>query len=278
MRARKIIFSLCCVGLLSACASATVDGLRKEAFSIAGQAGFQPLKLQSSFFGLSGFFKQGVNSDAPVVYIEGDGFAWIDRYTVSRNPTPRNPLALKLATQDTSPTVFYLARPCQYVDLGKEPNCHHAYWTQARFAKEVIEAFDQALTHIKKETKSKGFHLVGFSGGGAVATLLASQRTDIHSVRTIAGNLDHVSLNRHQNVSPLTGSLNPMNSVQDIQHIPQIHYAGSEDTVVPQWVAANFVHASQNPACVKTYVISGAEHISGWQQVWGRLHRQIPEC
>lgn len=36
------------------------------------------------------------------VYIEGDGLAWITRSRVSDNPTPLNPLALKLMVQDSS--------------------------------------------------------------------------------------------------------------------------------------------------------------------------------
>ena len=35
-----------------------------------------------------------------VIYIEGDGLAWLDRTTVSANPTPQQPVALRLALAD----------------------------------------------------------------------------------------------------------------------------------------------------------------------------------
>ncbi|WP_167730690.1 alpha/beta hydrolase [Terasakiella sp. SH-1] len=278
MKVLKIISAICLFAVLSACASGDISTRRTEAYSIAYKAGFSPFKLRSQLFGFNGFYKQGKESRYPVVYIEGDGFAWIDRYTISPNPTPRNPLALKLAVQDSGTTIFYLARPCQYVDLKKEPYCKNAYWTNARFAAEVIDSFDQAFTLIKKKTKNEGFHLVGFSGGGAIATLLAAKRTDIKSIRTIAGNLDHVSLNAYRKVSALNGSLNPMNIVGDIQAIPQIHYSGSEDKVVPQWIATNFLRKANNANCMSTHLVSGAAHMQGWEEAWSLLHRQYPEC
>lgn len=278
MKAGKIILSVCLIGLLSACASTSVDTRRQDAFSIARQAGLQPFQLRSRSFGLSGFYKTGTDTSNPVVYVEGDGFAWVDRYTISNNPTPRNPLALKLAARDTSSTVFYLARPCQYVDLRNEPKCSNAYWTNARFAQNVIESFDDALNTIKKKTKNEGFHLVGFSGGGAIVTLLAAKRNDIKSIRTVAGNLDHVTLNRQRKVSQLSRSLNPMDIAKNIQDIPQIHYAGSADKIIPQWVANSFARAAGTSSCVSTRVISGATHMAGWERSWGNLHLKVPQC
>ena len=262
---------------LSACAALNVDTRRQEAVAIAQKAGFQPFKISTGVFGLAGFHKTGTGGGA-VLYIEGDGFAWIDRYTISGNPTPKNPLALKLAVLDTAPNVFYLARPCQYVDFATEPNCGNAYWTHARFAPRVIEAFDRALDRIKAETGVRAFHLVGFSGGGAVAALLAARRDDIASLRTIAGNLDPAALNAYRKVSPLTGSLNPMTVAREISHIPQIHYTGTGDKVVPDWVAGNFARAGDNSRCIRTHSVTGADHVSGWESFWKMHHGQSPNC
>ena len=35
------------------------------------------------------------NNQEVIVYIEGDGLSWIDRFTPSSDPTPKNPLAFK---------------------------------------------------------------------------------------------------------------------------------------------------------------------------------------
>ncbi len=267
---------------LSACAS--VEGRQEQAVHLAADAGFEPLNLRTSSFTLSGFYRVGSPSRltpdqrSPVVYIEGDGFAWIDRFTVSDNPTPRNPLALKLAVRDSSARVFYLARPCQFVDLAHERNCRPAFWTSARFAPDVIATYDQALDQIAARLGNAGFHLVGFSGGGAVAVLLAARRGDVFSVRTVAGNLDHVALNRAKKVSPLRYSLNPIAVAPKLATLPQTHYLGGRDRVVPPWVGENFVRAAGQSACVRAQVVPQASHLDEWVAAWGRLHRRRPAC
>ena len=52
------------------------------------------------------------NAQEVIVYIEGDGLSWIDRFTPSSDPTPVDPLTFKLTKLDQSPNVIYLARPC----------------------------------------------------------------------------------------------------------------------------------------------------------------------
>ena len=268
---------LCAVLLMTLSVCALPETRYQDAFTIAQRGGLQPFKIDTGLFGLTGFHKKGTGNRA-VLYIEGDGFAWIDRDTISDNPTPKNPLALKLAALDAAANVFYLARPCQYVDLATEPNCGNAYWSTARFAPEVIDAFDRALDRIKAETGVRAFHLVGFSGGGAVAVLLAARRDDIASLRTIAGNLDHVALNAYRKVSPLTGSLNPITIAREISHIPQVHYTGTGDKVVPGWVAWNFARAGDNPRCIRTHSVTGVGHMNGWERFWKMHHGQSPDC
>jgi len=72
------------------------------------------------------------------IYIEGDGLSWIDASTPSNEPTPMDPLALKLALRDDAPSA-YLARPCQYVAEDRKKSCAQKYWTYSRFSEEVIE-------------------------------------------------------------------------------------------------------------------------------------------
>ena len=121
------------------------------------------------------------------IYIEGDGLSWISRNIVSSNPTPTNPIALKLMLLDNSSCKVYLARPCQYINSN---SCEEKYWTSHRFNLKVIESYQEVLNNLKKEYSNTKFDLVGYSGGGAIVTLLASFRDDINSITTVAGNLD----------------------------------------------------------------------------------------
>lgn len=265
--------------LATACASHNVDTRRDTARFIATSVGLEPFTVSGGTFQLAGFMRISETGAPASVYIEGDGLAWIDRRTISPNPTPIDPVALRLAAIDTLPNVIYLARPCQYINLNRQRSCSKAYWTNKRFASEVIESYIEALTKIKSSAEVSGFHLVGFSGGGAIAALLASERHDVISLRTIAGNLDHVTLNKSHKVSPLSGSLNPINVARQIAPLAQIHVSGSDDTVVPAWVAASFLKAAGGQTyCRNQYIVSGASHGAGWEEYWVSSGHVPPLC
>lgn len=260
--------------LLTACVSSmpAVDDRQGTADGIAAEAGLNGFILPLSPFLIQSYARG--RGDSLTVYIEGDGFAWASRTQPSTDPTPFNPLALRLAARDPSPAVAYLARPCQYVMASA---CNRRYWAGARFSEEVIAAMDEAVSAAKSNAGASQVHLVGFSGGGAVVALLAVRRSDIASLRTVAGYLDHVALNEAINVSPLSGSLDPMQVASSLQNLPQLHLSGSSDNVIPPWVAENFVEAQGMDACAETVVIDGAGHNAGWAEVWpDLLDRALP--
>ena len=267
---------LFCSGV-AACVT-SVQGRNQTAFDISSQAQMQPVSFRTNKFNIAGYMTQLSENDEVSVYIEGDGFAWIDRYTISPDPTPLDPIALRLASIDRSQNVIYLARPCQYVNVDKQRNCHSQYWTSHRFATEVLSSYNEILDTISKKTNGKGFHLVGFSGGAAIAALLSAQRSDVLSLRTIAGNLDHKALNRARNVSQLSGSLNPISVAQKLRHLPQVHYSGEEDKTIPSWVAQSFARAVGSPSCVKVQTVRNASHIEGWVSFWKTQYSQRPSC
>jgi len=72
------------------------------------------------------------------VYIDGDATPWLLPGTVSPDPTPRNPLVLRLMAQDTEPSI-YLGRPC-YFGFAQTQPCNDWWWTDGRFASEVVDS------------------------------------------------------------------------------------------------------------------------------------------
>ncbi|MEH6477243.1 MAG: hypothetical protein V7727_16240 [Sneathiella sp.] len=276
MTFRSFIFVVLTAALLVGCGTLRVENRIDTANALAKSGSLTPLRLKTSKFLLAGF-QRVTKTGAPItLYIEGDGFAWVDKYTISSNPTPRNPLALKLAGADKSDNVIYLSRPCQFIDIETEPFCQNRQWTSHRFSRDIINGFHETLNWISKKYGSAGFHLVGFSGGGAVAAILTAERRDILSLRTIGGNLDHAALNAAKNVSPLTGSINPINTAVQTRNIPQIHYSGENDTVVPAWISARYVQAVGNSPCATAKIIMGASHLEGWEGIWPQLGHDIP--
>jgi hypothetical protein len=263
-----IIINLC----LTSCA-----GKLSKAKKIAEPAGMKPTILNTSKFKLQSFYRFSKKGAPLTVYIEGDGLAWLTRNQPSMNPTPRNPLALRLAAIDEGNNVVYLARPCQYVKLHTEKLCSIPYWTHKRFAREVIISINEAINVMASRIQSNNIHLVGYSGGGAVVAMVAAKRKDIASIRTVAGYLDHVALNRDAKVSQLIGSLDPIKAAPRLKKIPQIHYSGKKDKRIPSWVLKNFSNAVGASNCITLRKVN-ATHEEGWEEIWERAWSKMPTC
>lgn len=241
--------------------------------------GFNLVHYQTSTFTLSAFEKMSAEPSQSVhVYIEGDGNSWKSRYVLSKNPTPRQPLALQLALKDPHPHVIYLARPCQYTPFDIDKHCKAKYWSSHRYAPEVIESFNDALDQIKLKNNNAQFYLVGFSGGASVATLLASKRKDVSCLVTVAGDLNHQALNKHHRTSPLMGSLNPISVAPGLASLAQYHLSGESDKTVPPWVAQQFAEKVNNTACVKTTVLPGVKHHQGWLEHAEKINQFECRC
>ncbi|GAB6070770.1 hypothetical protein JCM30760_18670 [Thiomicrorhabdus hydrogeniphila] len=215
-------------------------------------------------------------SDVLTVYIEGDGLAWISPNVPSHNPTPINPLALKLAINDSSGNVAYLARPCQFVESTSR-NCESKLWKEARFSTPVIEAMNQAVQQLKEQTMTKKIRLIGYSGGGAIATLLAEKRKDIEMLITVAGTLDHRAWTHFHKISPLTQSLNPIDEIHKLKSIPQVHFIGSADRIIPKSITESFVQEAIKNEIEKITVreIPGYTHVCCWVGEWRALQQSL---
>ena len=206
------------------------------------------------------------------VYLEGDGLAWVTRSRPSTDPTPLQPIGLRLALADPDPQAVYLARPCQYV-MGSE--CRPEYWLEKRFSPEIIEATGAALDELKVRYNAATLLLVGYSGGGAVATLLAAERDDVKALVTVAGNLDHEFWTRLHQISPLSGSLNPADRAMAVARMPQWHFVGASDAIVPPEVANAYVKQLPNTTLVNRVTKPGYDHECCWEESWPGLISSI---
>ena len=245
---------------------------------IGARAGYVKTLVTAEPFVLTAYYRIAEPGESLTVYIEGDGQAWLSRRRLATDPTPTDPVALRLAALDPSPNVVYLARPCHYTEPRLNPFCGPAYWSNKRFAGEVIAAMDQAVENFRRRSRAREVHLVGYSGGGAVATLIAARRRDVGSLRTIAGNLDHVTLNRHHRVSPLTGSLNPIDFAPALARLPQRHFVGSDDRVVPPFIAEGFARRAASSRCIRVTVVEDVTHAKGWVERWPDLLTMPVAC
>lgn len=257
--------------LLVACTSNDLVLRRSQSSKVALDAGWSRTVMETEQFSLIAFTPPNmVQNNTLTIYIEGDGLAWINASTPSFDPTPINPLALRLAMRDPSKAVAYLARPCQYTHDSERKNCSTRYWTTHRFAPEVIAAIDLAMNQLKARSGAQQIRLIGYSGGGAVAALVAARRSDVVMLVTVAGNLDHAAWTKLHRVTPLSGSLNPPDYSQTLQSIPQQHYVGGRDDNIDVSIARSYVSKFSSPAPSIT-VVPGYTHLCCWEDNWPDL-------
>jgi hypothetical protein len=250
----------------------------EHAHSLATKAGFKPVTLKSDRFALKAFIKHTTNADDGItIYLEGDGRPWASAFRPPRDPSPLDPLSLRLATAAPTAPVAYIARPCQFLDTNALDSCPSRYWTHARFAPEVVNATSHAVDQLKARTNSKWVHLVGFSGGGVLAALVAAQRTDVAFLITIAAPLDLEVWTKHHGVSPMHGSLLPTDNIETLRKIPQIHFVGANDDISPSLVQQSYLAKLRQPPNARIISIEGYDHQCCWAENWLKiLKNHIP--
>ena len=180
-------------------------------------------------------------------------------------------MLLSMAAEDPAPNVVYLARPCQYTPEEFRSVCREFFWTEGRFSEPVIASMDQAVGAFMKKAQAPSAHLIGYSGGAAVAILVAARRQDIASLRTIAGNLDPEVVNEYNGVSPLEGSLDPAAVARQVAAIPQMHFLGGDDEIIPFTAEEAFLKKMGDGRCLQTKTIPDVTHDHGWKEVWPGL-------
>jgi pimeloyl-ACP methyl ester carboxylesterase len=240
---------------------------------LAATADWQAFRFDTGHFSLTGYAPAHFSPDeALTIYLEGDGLAWIGRSLPSADPTPLDPLALRLALAQPAGNAAYLARPCQYAD-AEGTGCAQRYWTGERFAPETVAAMNDAVTALKTQFGAQRLTLVGYSGGGNIAALLAARRHDVVRLVTVAGNLDHRAWSAHHRVRELSGSLNASDVAERLSALPQIHFVGGRDQVITPVLAEQWPPALLGQQKRNLHVLPDADHGCCWADRWPALWR-----
>lgn len=266
------LFYLLLLPSLTACSSLEKDLQVANSIAVSGQ--LKPVNYLTKTFTIKSWQTQLISHKPLTIYIEGDGMAWLSRNQISPDPTPNEPIALSLATieaqQYPESNVIYLARPCQYTTREENPLCHSKYWGKARYSREVLNSYQEILNQLSTQHKPSNIHLVGYSGGAAIALWLATQRSDIHSVMTIAGNVNPTAFSRLHNVDELTESEDLSTLLKKMPSIVHHHFIGAQDKVVPTVIAESMIYLlpEKSKKCARISIVEGADHTTGWTTYW----------
>ncbi len=167
------------------------------------------------------------------VYIEGDGAAWWAKTLPPADPTPKTSTARQLAVADPYPWVAYMARPCQYLSDPARSTCPVAWWTEARYGEAVKSQMHSLLDRLLAQTGAQQLELIGHSGGGTLAVLLAAERKDVACLVTLGSPLDLQAWTAHHRVAPLHLSQDPALLPDGLLTAPAAYLFGERDAVVP---------------------------------------------
>jgi pimeloyl-ACP methyl ester carboxylesterase len=202
------------------------------------------------------------------IYLDGDGTPWTSNRRIADDPTPRNPLILEMMAKDPAAALL-LGRPCYY-EPAMSPLCNESLWTSHRYGAEVVASMSTAIQRWMSSKKINHVVLIGYSGGGVLAALLASYLKKTSAVITIAANLDIEAWSRHHGYSPPSASLNPATDAHIPANIQQIHLAGLQDNNVPAEIIELFSRTQNNALYLP---LPEYDHICCWLDIWPDILR-----
>ena len=214
------------------------------------------------------FWRNGWPNRTLHVYLGGDGTP-VNAGRPAKDPTPRNPLMLRLMRLDPDPAV-YVGRPC-YHGLAGTAGCSGDLWTTARYSESVVSSLAAAIRRIMMSRGYERISLFGHSGGGTLAMLLAERFPEVRAIVTIAANLDIDAWADHHGQNRLTASLNPAARLPLRTGILERHYAGSRDRIVP----ANLTALGVREPNAELIVIDGYDHVCCWTELWPTILADI---
>lgn len=246
----------CILLLLTACATPA-----QRFDDTARQLGLQPTELNGKAFQHRVYHQTGARGALLHIYLDGDGTPWYQPWTIASDPTPRSALMLYLMQQDSAPSV-YLGRPCYHAITSA--GCQPYYWTHGRYAEAVVNSLAHAVEKLQAAGNYQGVVLIGYSGGGALAHLLAARVKTTRAVLTVAANLDHSHWTAWHGYSPLLGSLNAVDYPLS-PSIVQLHWVGKADQQVPPQLVESA--AKRLPGAIVQYQ-AGFDHRCCWQDSW----------
>jgi dienelactone hydrolase len=205
------------------------------------------------------------------VFLEGDGQPWVDGgRRIASDPSPTIPMAFDLFKASPVPRV-YLGRPC-YFNHANDAGCDPSLWTSARYGKAAVASMAAVLETLIRVNSTRRVILVGYSGGGTIAYLVAPLIPEVAAVVTISGNLDIDAWSRAHRYLSLSQSDNPATEPALDRRITQIAIVGGRDVNVPQSSLRGFLDRQQPQ---EFWIYDDHDHACCWLRAWPVILNRI---
>jgi len=268
--ARAAVFGIVFSMLLAACAELTGARATDRAINLARAHSFSSAEVEGRGLRHTVLSRLQADDSDVWVFIEGDGSPWIhEGREIADDATARNPLALRLALQ-TPGSVLYLGRPC-YLRARTDARCDAALWTRARYSEAVVSSMNAAL---RTALATRRVVLVGYSGGGTLAALMARTNEDVVATVTIAGNLDVAEWSTRHHYLPLSESRNPADDAPLPSSLVQVNLVGERDTNVSPSIAERYLSRLTKE---QVWRFPKFDHVCCWEKSWPEIRAKIQD-
>ena len=206
------------------------------------------------------------------IYLDGDGKPWIGGKRVALDPTTRSKLILDMMAVDTADKIL-IGRPCYYIKASERPAaCTDTLWTSHRYSNIVVSAVRNVITLQLEKYQPEEVILIGYSGGGTLAALIASQLAQVDTLVTVAANLNVDAWSELHGYTPLARSLNEKNFPKIPDKVKQYHFVGMQDSNVPPSITRSVASLQRN---VRVIEQAGYTHECCWPENWASTLGEI---
>ncbi len=268
----NILFYLFLIFLIGCASGSQQSQLHKNLRKVIKSDSLTPLIIEAGIFELIVLSNYNVlkentfDKSTAHIYLEGDGKPYISASKINENPTSKRNLALRLMSHDDKLS-FYLSRPCY--GWEKIPSyCDTKYWTSARYSKVVVLALNDILDNLKEQFNLKNISIIGHSGGGTLAYLIAATRNDISAVLTIDPNLNHLRWADHYGFPKLTDSLEATNYLPLDSTVKVINLLGEKDKTIEKKLLLESTFQQKN---VINLFYPNFTHHCCWERIWPQI-------
>ena len=135
-----------------------------------------------------------------------------------------------------------------------------------------VASMAAVVNRVSADRQSSRVIMIGYSGGGALAVLMAPSVRGAAAVVTLAANLDIDAWVRWHGYLPLRGSLSPATEPPLSDSIAQWHLVGDQDQEVPPSVSLRYLERLSPDL---TWHFASFDHICCWSEQWPAISKRI---
>ena len=245
----------------------------------ANDYGFNEIVIPTENFALKAYTNTAFENERGGIlhiYLAGDGVPFFRDQYINPDPTPKRALTLDLMALDQAPSIL-IGRPCYHYESRQDNQntlCNdHRWWTTHRYSEDVVNALNEAIRTYTSNNKE--IVIIGFSGGGTLAALLAQKLQNVRVVVGISPNLDIGAWTDFHDYTPLYGSLNPRDSIEKWPTGTRgILLSGQQDKNVP----ANLWRAHyEGVEHVEIINYANFTHTCCWSEIWPEFLSELSD-